>query len=305
MIDLTGKVAIVTGSGRGLGLSYAKALSAAGASVVVNDIDAEAAEQAAEQIRSAGGEVALEVAPVGDTETADRLVARAVESFGRLDVMCTNAGVLRDRTLKNMTDDDFDAVVKTHLRGTFTCGRAAASRFREQGGGGRLILVGSPAGQRGNFGQTNYSAVKAGIAAIAWTWAMELARDEITVNAIVPVALTRMVATIPALREAVEAVERGEPVPANMRRGGLGAPADVAPLVVFLASDVSAHVTGQCIGVGGDKISLWARPVELVHAVREGGWDADSIAEAWAPLFSAHHQGPRNSRREASGAQQS
>jgi NAD(P)-dependent dehydrogenase (short-subunit alcohol dehydrogenase family) len=293
MLDLSGKVAVVTGSGRGLGLAYAKALAAAGAAVVVNDIDADVAEEAVGAIRSAGGHAVAEVVAVGETEAAERLVRRAVEEYGRLDVMVTNAGILRDRTLKNMSDEDFDLVIRTHLRGTFTCGRAAAARMREQGEGGRLVLVGSPAGQQGNFGQTNYAGAKAAIAAIAWTWAMELARDEITVNAVIPVALTRMVATIPGLKEAVEAVERGEPVPASMRRSGLGTTDDVAPLVVFLASDASAKVTGQCIGIGGDKLALWSRPAEIVQAFSEGGWDPEQIAESFEPIFGPSLQGKR------------
>lgn len=284
-ISLDGKVAVVTGSGRGLGQAYAEALAAAGASVIVNDIDADVAEATVERIRTAGGHAASVVVPVGPTAAADELVAKAVEEFGRLDIMCTNAGVLRDRTLKNMTDEDFDLVIETHLRGTFTCGRAAAARFREQGGGGRLILVGSPAGQRGNFGQTNYSAAKAGIVAIAWVWAMELARDEITVNAVVPVAMTRMVATIPRLREVAEAAERGEPVPEDMRRNGLGMAVDVAPLVVFLASERAAGITGQAIGLGGDKLAIWSRPEETSTLLRTGGWDAEAIAAAFGPTF--------------------
>jgi len=293
MIDLRGKVAVVTGSGRGLGLAYAKALAAAGAAVVVNDVDADVAGQAVDDIKKAGGSAVSEVVPVGTSESADRLVARAVEEFGRLDVMCTNAGILRDKTLKNMTDEDFDLVIETHLRGTFTCGRAAAARIREQGNGGRIIVVGSPAGQQGNFGQTNYAGAKAAIAAICWTWAMELARDEITVNAVIPVALTRMVATIPSLREVADAVERGEPIPPAMRRSGLGMPDDVAPLVVFLASDEASGISGQCIGIGGDKLSLWSRPAEIVQAIKEGGWSADAIAEAFDPVFHQSLQGGR------------
>jgi NAD(P)-dependent dehydrogenase (short-subunit alcohol dehydrogenase family) len=284
-ISLEGKVAVVTGSGRGLGQAYAEALAGAGAAVVVNDIDADVAAGTVDRIRSAGGQASSVVVPVGPTSAADELVAKAVEEFGRLDIMVTNAGVLRDRTLKNMSDEDFDLVIETHLRGTFTCGRAAAAQFREQGGGGRLILVGSPAGQRGNFGQTNYSAAKAGIVAIAWTWAMELARDEITVNAIVPVAMTRMVATIPRLREVAEAAERGEPVPEDMRQNGLGMAVDVAPLVVFLASDAAAGITGQAIGLGGDKLALWSRPEETSSLLRSGGWDAEAVAAAFGPTF--------------------
>ncbi len=191
-MDLAGKVTVVTGGGRGLGRAYAEALAAAGAAVVVNDVDAEAAGRGVEAITSAGGEAVPVVAPVGRAEVADRLVSTAVERFGRLDAMVTNAGVLRDRVLWKMSDEDFDAVVDVHLRGTFTCARAAAVRMREQGTGGRLILISSPAGQRGNFGQTNYAAAKAGIVAMARTWALELARAEISVNAVVPVAATEM-----------------------------------------------------------------------------------------------------------------
>jgi NAD(P)-dependent dehydrogenase (short-subunit alcohol dehydrogenase family) len=215
-------------------------------------------------------------------------VATAVEAFGRLDVMVTNAGVLRDRVLWKMSDEDFDAVIEVHLRGTFTCARAAATHFRERGEGGRLILVGSPAGQRGNFGQTNYAAAKAGIAAMARTWALELARAEVTVNAIVPVAITPMIRTIPALAPFAEMPDRGERLPDVVRRAvPLGSPADCAGLVVFLASDASAGITGQCIGVGGDRLSLWSHPNEVRTALRDGGWDADAIADAFGETVGA------------------
>jgi len=276
--DLTGKVAIVTGAGRGLGLAYAKALAAAGASVVVNDADEEAALAAAKEV---GGVAA--VAAVGTTEAAEALVATAVERFGRLDILVTNAGILRDRVLWKMTDDDFDAVITTHLRGTFTCARAAVTLMREQGEGGRLILIGSPAGQRGNFGQTNYAAAKAGIAAMARTWSMECAKAGITVNAVVPVAATPMTATIPAFAPYISAwQETGEPFPGWLRKSeGFGIPDDAAGLVVFLASDSSAGVSGQCIGIGGDRISLWSHPEEISVAYADGGWKADAIAETW------------------------
>ncbi|MGW1050773.1 SDR family oxidoreductase [Streptomyces sp. NPDC001118] len=282
-MDLSGKVAVVTGSGRGLGLAYAKALAAAGAAVVVNDVDADAAAAAVKEIESAGGRAVTEVAAVGSTEAAEALVARAVEAFGRLDVMVTNAGVLRDRVLWKMTDEDFDTVVQVHLRGTFTCVRAAVERMREQGEGGRIIVAGSPAGQRGNFGQTNYSAAKAGIAAMVRTWAMELARAGITANAVIPVAATAMTKTIPAFAPHVDALEQhGTPLPDSLRKGeGFGTPEDVAPLITFLASDASAEVTGQCIGIGGDKLALWSHPQELSVAYADGGWKADAIAAAW------------------------
>jgi NAD(P)-dependent dehydrogenase (short-subunit alcohol dehydrogenase family) len=280
-IRLDGKVAIVTGSGRGLGLAFAQALAGAGASVVVNDVDEATAQAAVESIHASGGQAIAEVVAVGDSAAAERLVQRAVETYGRLDVLCANAGILRDRVLWNMSDDEFDRVIETHLRGTFTCARAAVRRMRSQGEGGRLILVSSIAGQRGNFGQTNYAAAKAGIAAFARTWALECARANIAVNAIVPIALTRMLASIPALEKHVEAAERGEEVPPKLRRLGLGLADDVASLVVFLASPYADKVTGQCIGIGGDKLSRWSHPQEVRIAFRDGGWSAEQIAEAW------------------------
>jgi NAD(P)-dependent dehydrogenase (short-subunit alcohol dehydrogenase family) len=196
--------------------------------------------------------------------------------------MVTNAGVLRDRVLWNMSDDDFDTVVQVHLRGTFTCAREAAKQFRAQGEGGRLILAGSPAGQRGNFGQTNYAAVKAGIVAMARTWAMELARAGVTVNAVVPNAATAMTETIPFLASYVELMAQGLPVPSVVRRAAsFGTPEDVAGLIVYLASDASAAVSGQAIGIGGDRLSLWSHPTEIRSAFRDGGWTADAISEAF------------------------
>ncbi len=282
-MDLTGRVAIVTGAGRGLGFAYASALANAGAAVVVNDADTAAATGAVAQIAGSGGKAVAEPGAVGPAATADRLVARAVEEFGRLDVLVTNAGVLRDRMLWRMSDDEFDTVVDVHLRGTFTCVRAAVRHLRDQGDGGRIIVIGSPAGQRGNVGQTNYSAAKAGIVAMARTWAMECARANITVNAVIPVAATAMTATIPAFAPHVEAWQRdGTPLPAWLRAGeGFGVPDDAAGLVVFLASAESGDVTGQAIGIGGDKLSLWTHPEEATVAYRDGGWHADDIAAIW------------------------
>ena len=275
-MDLSGKVAIVTGSGRGLGLAYAQELARAGAAVVINDVDAAVAE----------------VVPVGTSEAAQALVDRAVEEFGRLDILVNNAGILRDTTLWKMTDEQFDAVITTHLRGTFTCTRAAAIRLREQGEGGRIICVGSPTGQVGNFGQTNYAAAKAGIVGMVRTWAMELARAEITVNAIVPVAATAMTETVPFLKPYVDALEAGEPLPPFARQQlGFGRPQDAAGLVAFLASDEAAGITGQAIGIGGDRLALWSHPSEVVVEFADGtGWSADAIAGTWEKTFAPAQQ---------------
>jgi len=290
-LGLDDRVAVVTGSGRGLGRAYAVALGAAGAAVVVNDLDGEAAAETVQQIAAQGGRAVAEVVAIGASDAAQALVDRAVTEFGRLDVMVTNAGVLRDRVLWKMTDDDFDLVIDTHLRGTFTCARAAAIRMREQGEGGRIIVVGSPAGQFGNFGQTNYAAAKAGIVAFARTWALELARSQIAVNAIVPTAWTQMTASIPMYAPLVGRVEAGEPLPREVRREhAIGMPEECAPLVVFLASDAGAEITGQAIGIGGDKLTLYSHPSEAACAYREGGWDAEQIAAEWAETFAGKLQ---------------
>ena len=287
---LEGQVHVVTGAGRGIGRAIAEALAGAGASVVVNDIDEDTAGEAVEAIRGAGGQAVPAVAAVGEAEAADLCIATAVESFGRMDGFVANAGVLRDAILWKATDEDFDLVIRTHLRGAFTCGRACARHFRETGQGGVLTLVSSVAGQRGNVGQTAYSAAKAGVAALARTWSMELARAGVSVNAIVPTALTRMVATIPGLGEAVEAAELGEEIPQELRGElGLGTPQDVAPLAVFLASDRGRQITGQCIGIGGDRLSLWSHPQEVALAMQTGGC-AEDIARAWDDSLSAHLQ---------------
>jgi NAD(P)-dependent dehydrogenase (short-subunit alcohol dehydrogenase family) len=287
-IELAGKVAVVTGAGQGLGRAYAVALARAGASVVVNDLDARGAEETA---ALAGARTIVAAGDVGDRAVADALTMRAVEAFGRLDVMVTNAGVLRDAVLWKMTDEDFDLVVRTHLRGTFLCARAAAVRMREQGKGGRIIVVGSPAGQYGNFGQTNYAAAKAGVVAFARTWALELARAEITVNAIVPTAWTAMTATIPIYKPLAARVAAGEALPPAVRREhAIGRPEDCAGLAVFLASDAGAGISGQAIGIGGDRLCLYAHPTEIVTELRDDGWDADAIAAIWQARFAAHVQ---------------
>jgi NAD(P)-dependent dehydrogenase (short-subunit alcohol dehydrogenase family) len=290
-VSLTGKVAVVTGAGRGLGRAYATALAAAAARVVVNDVDAASAAETVEWITAAGDEAISEASAVGTSASARALVDAAVGSFGRLDVMVTNAGVLRDRVLWKMTDEEFDLVIGTHLRGTFTCARAAAIQMRDQGEGGRIIVVGSPAGQFGSFGQTNYAAAKAGIVAFARTWAMELARSQVTVNAIVPTAWTQMTARIPIYEPLIARIEAGDPLPREVRREhALGMPDDCAPLVVFLASDAAADVTGQAIGIGGDRLTLYSHPAAAMVEYQDGGWTAEKIARAWSERLEAQRQ---------------
>ncbi|OZC83933.1 3-oxoacyl-ACP reductase [Rhodococcus sp. 06-412-2C] len=285
-MDLSNKVAVVTGSGQGLGLAYAVDLASRGAAVVINDVNQATADDAVAEIIDAGGRAVSVVAPVGSTETAKALVRAAVENFGRLDILVTNAGILRDTVLWKMSDDDFDAVINVHLRGTFTCVRESAIRFREQGEGGRIICIGSPAGQRGNFGQTNYSAAKAGVVGMVRTWALELQRAGVTVNAVCPVAATAMTETIPFLAPYIEAQKNGEPLPPIIRREvGLGTPADAAGIVSFLASDSAAQITGQAFSVGGDRLAFWSHPTLTTTEFKDDGWSADDIASAWVSTF--------------------
>ena len=285
-LPLQGRVAIVTGSGRGLGLAYAAELARQGASVVVNDVDEATVRAAVASIEADGGTAVAVVAPVGPTETAKQLVAAAVEHFGRLDILVTNAGVLRDTVLWKMSDDDFDTVINVHLRGTFTTVREAVIHMRENEVPGRISCIGSPTGQRGNFRQTNYAAAKAGIVGMVRTWALELKRAGITANAVIPVAATAMTATVPYFAAAVEADEAGEPMPAFFRHDlGFGTSDDVAGLIAYLASDAAAGVTGQAIGIGGDRVQLWSHPEAVVTAYREGGWSYDALESDFPAEF--------------------
>jgi NAD(P)-dependent dehydrogenase (short-subunit alcohol dehydrogenase family) len=285
-MSLNGKVAIVTGSGQGLGLAYARELARQGAAIVINDVNTGAAAAAVAQIEADGGRATAVVAPVGSTEAAKALVNGAVEAFGRLDILVTNAGILRDKSLLKMTDEDFDLVISVHLRGTFTCVREAFAYFKENNVPGRIITIGSPTGQRGNFGQTNYAAAKAGIVGMVRTWALEMKKAGVTVNTVVPIAATAMTKTIPYFQKAVEADERGEAMPSFFRHDlGFGTADDVAGLIAFLASDEAANLTGQAIGVGGDRLQLWAHPTPVSTEYREGGWSYEDLRDNAAELF--------------------
>lgn len=290
-MSLAGKVAIVTGSGRGLGLSYAQELARQGAAVVINDVDSDAAAAAVDSIKGLGGKAVAVVAPVGSSETAAELVKAAVDNFGRLDILVTNAGMLRDKSLLKMTDEDFDLVINVHLRGTFTCVREAYGYFKEKGVQGRIVAIGSPTGQRGNFGQTNYAAAKAGIVGMVRTWALEMKRAGVTVNAVIPVAATAMTKTVPYFSKAIEADQRGEAMPEFFRKElGFGIADDVAGLIAFLASEEAGNVTGQVIGAGGDRLQLWSHPDTIASEFHDGGWDYASLQEQFNSLFGSKLQ---------------
>lgn len=282
MSALSGKVAIVTGSGRGLGLAYAQELAFQGAAVIINDVDQAVADAAVATITEAGGQAAAVVIPVGTTEAAQALVKGALDNFGHLDILVTNAGILRDKSILKMTDDDFDAVINVHLKGTFTCVREAFAYFKENGVAGRIITIGSPTGQRGNFGQTNYAAAKAGIVGMTRTWAIEMKKAGVTANTVIPVAATEMTRTVPYFQKAVEAQDRGEAMPDFFRQElGFGTAEDVAGLIAFLASDAAANITGQAIGAGGDRLQLWSHPEAIESAYNDGGWTVEALTAGY------------------------
>lgn len=282
MSALSGKVAIVTGSGRGLGLAYAQELARQGASVIINDVNQEVADTAVASIVEHGGQAVAVVVPVGTTEAAQALVKGALHTFGRLDILVTNAGILRDKSILKMTDEDFDAVINVHLKGTFTCVREAYAYFKENGVAGRIVTIGSPTGQRGNFGQTNYAAAKAGIVGMTRTWALEMKKAGVTVNAVIPVAATEMTRTVPFFQKAVEAQDRGEAMPDFFRKDlGFGTAEDVAGLIAFLASDAAADITGQAIGAGGDRLQLWSHPEAVESAFHDGGWSFEALESGY------------------------
>jgi NAD(P)-dependent dehydrogenase (short-subunit alcohol dehydrogenase family) len=266
---LEGKAAIVTGAGGGLGRCHALALAREGANVVVNDIGGARdgsggaktpADNVVEEIKAAGGNAVANYDSVGSIAGANNIVAAAVDAFGRVDIVVNNAGILRDKTLLKMDEELWDSVINVHLKGTFAVTQAAARRIAEQvangtATGGRIVNTSSIAGLVGNFGQSNYGAAKAGIAGFTRVAAIELAKFKITVNAIVPIAKTRMTEDIAM-------------VPESLR------PECVSPLVVFLASDLAAGVSGRLFAVQGKEMR------EFRYKITDG---ANAAGEMWTP----------------------
>jgi NAD(P)-dependent dehydrogenase (short-subunit alcohol dehydrogenase family) len=279
MPSLDGKVAIVTGAGRGIGREHALALARAGAKVVVNDLgaslhgegaDASPAQQVVGEIEQLGGEAVTNGENVADFAGAKRLVEQALESFGRLDILVNNAGIIRDRMLVNMEEAEWDDVIAVHLKGHFAPSRHAAAYWREQSKAGeevraRIVNTTSPSGVFGNVGQANYGAAKAGIAAFTIILAQELSRYGVTVNAIAPNARTRM----------TEAAFGEIPVPEN--EFDAMDPANMAPIVVALCAEEAQEITGQVFYVFGgtvNRLSPWESDLVMYS---EGGWEADAL----------------------------
>lgn len=250
MGKLDGKVAIVTGSGRGLGRAFAIAMAKEGCSVVVNSVDPvrRNADKVAEEIKQFGGKVVSVIAAVGSKQTADLLVDTAVKNFGSLHILVNNAGNSRDQMLLKITEEMWDAVITTHLRGTFLNTQSAVKYMVEHKIRGRIINITSGVGIHGNVGQSNYAAAKGGIIALTKTHSKELVRAGICVNAVAPLARTDMFNNV---YEELRKFMFDSMAKKNVLQK-VGEPEDVAPLIVFLASDDSYFVSGQIICASGN-----------------------------------------------------
>jgi NAD(P)-dependent dehydrogenase (short-subunit alcohol dehydrogenase family) len=287
---LRGKVAVVTGAGRGIGREIALLMARAGARVLINDFggredgtggEVAAADQVVGEIRGAGGEAAVSYESVASMAGGERIVQAALDAFGRIDIVVNNAGILRDRMIFNMTEAEWDAVIAVHLKGSFAVTRAAAPRFKEQRWG-RFINMTSTSGLVGNIGQANYAAAKLGIMGLTRVTALDMARYQVTANCISPFAWTRLIGTIPT-----DSVDQKARV-AKLERMS---PAYIAPLAVYLASEEAGSISGQVFGVRGKEIFLFSqpRPVRTIHHAE--GWTPERLAEVF-PGTLAHHLTP-------------
>jgi NAD(P)-dependent dehydrogenase (short-subunit alcohol dehydrogenase family) len=281
---MEGKVAVVTGAGGGIGRDIALAMAREGAKVVVNDLGASMtgegasagpAQQVVDEIRAAGGEAVANTDSVAEAAAAQRIVMTALDTFGRLDTVVNNAGILRDRFFHKMSVEEFDAVIKVHLYGSYFVSRAAANHFKEQASGCYVHMT-STSGLIGNFGQANYAAAKLGIMALSKSIALDMQKFNVRSNCIAPFAWSRMIGSIPTETDAEKArVERMKQM----------TPAKIAPLAVALASDTAADVTGQVFAVRNNEIFLMSqpRPVRSVH--RGEGWTPQTVAQHALPAL--------------------
>jgi NAD(P)-dependent dehydrogenase (short-subunit alcohol dehydrogenase family) len=280
---LEGKTAIVTGAGRGIGREVALLFAREGARVIVNDLgtsvagegnDATPAQQVVDEIKAVGGEALANYADVADMDQAEDLVRQALNAWGKLDILVNVAGILRDRMVFNMTEEEWDAVVRVHMKGTFATTRFASLHWRQAREGGRLINFTSGSGLFGAPGQPNYAAAKMGIWGFTLSCARALGRYGVTANSIGPGASTRMTDTVP-----VERRSGAIPVPAQSAAGTERDPANIAPTVAYLASDDGGWVTGRCFGVMGYRVTLYTNISPQVILQGTKPWDLD---ELWA-----------------------
>jgi NAD(P)-dependent dehydrogenase (short-subunit alcohol dehydrogenase family) len=279
---MQGKVVVVTGSGSGIGREFALAFARAGAQVVVNDLaraangEGSAAQAVVEEIRALGGQAVASVESVAEQASAERIIQAALDTFGRIDAVVNNAGIVRDRFFFNMSLDEWKAVVDVHLNGAFYVSRAAAQHFKGQGSGSYVHMT-STSGLIGNPGQANYAAAKLGIVGLSKTIALDMARYNVRSNCIAPWAWTAMTASVPT--DTPEAQARMEKLKTME-------PRKIAPLAVYLSSDAS-KVSGQIFGVRANEIYLFSQPRVIRSVHRSEGWTPESIGEHAIPTLQA------------------
>jgi NAD(P)-dependent dehydrogenase (short-subunit alcohol dehydrogenase family) len=281
MGTLDGRVAIVTGAGRGIGRSTALLLASEGASVVVNDLggsmdgtgsDAGPAQLVVDEVTSAGGKAVASGADISDHTAAEELIKTAISEFGRLDVLVNVAGILRDRMIFNMSEQEWDDVIRVHLKGTFNTSKFAAAHWRslrEETAQNRIINFTSVSGLHGAPGQPNYAAAKMGIVGLTWSSAHALGKYGVTVNAVSPAAATRMTDSIPTDRRRTD-----RPADEDHRRS----PDNVAKVVAYLASERSGWLTGRIVHSSGYEVSLYNNMAPVVRLIAEQPWDLDDLA---------------------------
>ncbi len=289
--NLEGKVAIVTGAGRGIGRGVARLMAEEGASVVVCDLggnvdgtgqDVSVAQQVVDEITGAGGKAVACTESVVSMDGGEKIVQTAIDAFGRLDIVVTCAGILRDRMIFNMTEQEWDDVIAVHLKGTFTVVKHACILFRQQRSG-RIITFSSESGLIGNSGQANYGAAKSGIAGFTKVVAKDMGRYGVTANSIAPRATTRMIGSIPD--SAAEIRARGGVAPlsgSDTQEGNIRnlEPDAVAPFVCYLATDYAGNINGQTFLVHGDTISMVSQPrPERAIWTETGHWEMDELSD--------------------------
>ena len=290
MGTLDGRVAIVTGAGRGIGRSVATLLASEGAAVVVNDLgaavdgsgsDAGPAQQAVDEIAAAGGTAIASGADISDHAAAEDLIKTAISEFGRLDVLVNVAGILRDRMVFNMTEQEWDDVIRVHLKGTFNTTKFASAHWRslrDQSAQNRISNFTSVSGLHGAPGQPNYAAAKMGIVGLTYSCAHSLAKYGVTVNAISPAASTRMTDSVPTGRRRARAASADERSPDN-----------VAPVVAYLASERSGRINGRIVHSAGYEVSLYSDPQPVIRVVGTKPWElgelADQVERSFGPLL--------------------
>lgn len=283
---LKGKVAVVTGAGRGLGRSHALALAAEGAKVVINDLGGALdgtgaaktpADEVVAEIKKMGGDAVANYESVVSFEGAEKIIKCAIDNFGRLDILINNAGVLRDRMVFNMTEEEWDTVLKVHLFGHFNCAKHACVVFRQQRSG-RIVNTSSAAGL-GNMGQANYSAAKEGIVGLTRTLARDMGRYGVTCNAIRPIAGTRMTLS-PELKAAWgKSLGLSGPDLDKYMSDMFSPPECISPFVVFLCTDEAANINGCTFAVIGGEIDLYSEPAYTRSIYKKGMWTIDELCE--------------------------